>query len=398
MWRGRAGLQALAGMRQDRHMDTHRALPALPAAPARQWDVFCQVIDNLGDIGVCWRLCADLVTRGQSVRLWIDRPEALTWMAPGALEGSVQGLQVLKWTRPLAPELVKGLPPGDVWVEAFGCDPAPECIAHLAQRIAAGAHAPTWINLEYLSAEAYVERSHRLPSPVMSGPLKGLSKQFYFPGFTPATGGLLREPGLLEQQADFEAARWLLAHGLPADAQRRVSLFCYEPPALQAVLGGAGEDSTPSHWLVTPGRAKAAVSRVQDAPVRAAPSHRLHDLPYLTQRDFDHLLWSCDLNFVRGEDSMVRALWAGKPFVWHIYPQHDNAHEAKLEAFLDWMQAPESLRRFHQVWNGVSSDGNAWPGWTVIDGWRACVLAARQRLLVQPDLTSQLLSLLQEKH
>ena len=72
-------------------------------------------------------------------------------------------------------------------------------------------------------------------------------------------------------------------------------------------------------------------------------------LPALTQIDYDHLLWACDLNFVRGEDSLVRALWAGRPFIWHIYPQDDGAHAAKLEAFLDWLQAPDSLRQFHRA-------------------------------------------------
>jgi uncharacterized repeat protein (TIGR03837 family) len=122
------------------------------------------------------------------------------------------------------------------------------------------------------------------------------------------------------------------------------------------------------------------------------PACRLHTMQPLPQREFDHLLWACDLNFVRGEDSLVRALWAGQPFVWQIYPQHDNAHHAKLDAFLDWLDAPASLRRFHHQWNGiVSAESGAWPGWAVIDGWRGCVRAARERLLAQPDLSQQLI-------
>ena len=76
---------------------------------------------------------------------------------------------------------------------------------------------------------------------------------------------------------------------------------------------------------------------------------------WLQQPDFDHLLWAGDLNFVRGEDSLVRALWAGAPFVWQIYPQDDGAHHVKLEAFLDWLGAPPSLRQFHRSWNGFGS-------------------------------------------
>ena len=105
-----------------------------------QWDIFCRVIDNLGDIGVCWRLCADLAVRGESVRLWIDVPDDLGWMAPGALEGRWPGVEVVHWTSPLPPALPESLPAADVWVEAFGCDPATECLDALAQRI--GRHEP----------------------------------------------------------------------------------------------------------------------------------------------------------------------------------------------------------------------------------------------------------------
>ena len=356
------------------------------------WDVFCRVIDNLGDIGVCWRFCLNLAERGQSVRLWIDAPDALAWMAPGALEGDVPHITVYRWTEPLATESIQNARPADVWVEAFGCDPAAEWLIWLAQRMAAGHPQPIWLNLEYMSAESYVERCHTLPSPIFTGPLRGLTKWFFYPGFTSTTGGLLREIDLQHRQQAFEASRWLRKHQLPSDGDvRRIGLFCYEPPPLQQVLSEVQTDPTPSTWLVTHGRAAQAMAHVQTECA-------VHHLPPLTQTDFDHLLWSCDLNFVRGEDSLVRALWAGQPFVWHIYPQHDNAHHAKLEAFLNWLDAPPSLRQFHRLWNGVTPpDGAAWPGWAVIETWRSCALAARDRLLAQPDLASQLLEFTAKK-
>jgi len=340
-------------------------------------------------------LCADLAARGQTVRLWIDEPGALHWMAPGALEGRMQGVRVLHWTAPLAPDLLSAVPPADVWVETFGCRPPPEAQTHRAAAIAAGGSAPVWINLEYLSAEAYVECSHRLPSLVSSGPLRGVGQWFFYPGFTAATGGLLREADLATRQTAFNANQWLATQGLAPGTQRRASLFCYEPAALPALLQQAGQD-TASDWLVTTGRATEAVSAAQAQGLDSGRA-ALHRLPRLTQRDFDHLLWACDLNFVRGEDSLVRALWAGQPFVWQIYPQHDGAHQAKLEAFLDWLQAPDSLRVFHRIWNGITPAQPVWPGWEVVDRWRDCVLAARARLLAQPDLTRQLLEFVAEK-
>ena len=59
------------------------------------WDIFCKVIDNHGDIGVCWRLATQLAARGHEVRLWVDDAAALDWMAPGGHDR----VQVLAWKR-----------------------------------------------------------------------------------------------------------------------------------------------------------------------------------------------------------------------------------------------------------------------------------------------------------
>lgn len=363
--------------------------------PHLTWEVFCHVVDNLGDIGVCWRFCADLAARGQTVRLWIDQPADLGWMVPGALEGQVPQVQVLHWTEPLAPGLLDSLPLADVWIETFGCHPPPDVLTHRDALIAHGQAAPVWVNLEYMSAETYVECSHRLPSLVSTGPMRGAGKWFFYPGFTHATGGLLRETDLPDRQVGFNASAWLGSHGLPDADRPRASLFCYEPEALPTLLQQAGDDLG-SDWLITAGRAGDAVNAALASGLNTG-SALLHGLPRLTQRDYDHLLWSCDLNFVRGEDSLVRALWAGKPFVWHIYPQHDNAHHAKLDAFLDWLQAPASLRAMHHAWNGMGPSSAIWPGWKAVRGWRDCVLAARSRLLAQAPLSQQLLEFVLEK-
>jgi uncharacterized repeat protein (TIGR03837 family) len=343
------------------------------------WDIFCKVIDNHGDIGVCWRVAAELAARGERIRLWVDDPSALAWMAP---QGHA-GVQVVHWTQ--APPQVE---PGDVVVEAFGCDPPPAFVAALAAKSAARGRQPPWINLEYLSAEPYVERSHGLPSPVMDGPAKGLTKQFFYPGFTARTGGLLREQDLASRQAAFDPASWRAALGIrAAPGTRLASLFCYEPAALPQWLAQLAQGPVPTLLLVTAGRAQRAVA---SALAGVPPTGRLavHQLPLLSQRDYDHLLWSCDLNFVRGEDSLVRALWAAKPFIWHIYPQDDGAHQAKLDAFLDWLQAPSSLRQFHGVWNGLGT-GPLPPA--EMDAWAATAELARTRALQLPELAAGLL-------
>lgn len=351
------------------------------------WDIFCRVIDNYGDIGVCWRLAVGLAARGERVRLWVDDASALRWMAP---EGA-RGVEVRPWTQPIQAD---GLTAGDILVEAFGCEVAPEFIAAYAQNTRSTGRNAVWINLEYLSAEGFVERSHGLPSPVMSGPGAGLVKRFFYPGFTKGTGGLLREPDLADRQGRFDRAAWLQQLEIGFQGERLISLFCYEPPALGALLDQLGADTQATRLLVTAGRATAAVRACVEDKYRAQPAWNRRQtlsfsyLPTLTQRDFDHLLWACDLNFVRGEDSLVRALWANKPFVWQIYPQHDDAHHSKLEAFLTVLNASPSLRAFHHVWNGVRQAASP-P--LALSQWQETVSAMRTLQLQRDDLVTQIM-------
>jgi uncharacterized repeat protein (TIGR03837 family) len=347
------------------------AMPPRQPSPARQWDLFCRVVDNLGDVGVCWRLARDLASRGEQVRLVIDDASALAWMAPGG----APGVQVLPWPGPAVP--------GDVVVEALGCDPPPAFVAAMARR----PPAPVWINLEYLSAEAFVERSHGLPSPQRNG----LVKWFYFPGFTPRTGGLLREPGLMAARAAFDGPAWLASRGIAAQpGERVVSLFCYDNPAVPALLARLAHE--PTLLLLTPGPAQRQVGA-------APPGVRVVRLPWLTQPDFDRLLWACALNFVRGEDSLVRAVWAGAPFVWQAYPQRDGAHTAKVQALLAAMAAAPDVAALWRAWNGIGDAAGAdrpgalpsLPALPALQPWRDAVGAWRQSLLGQADLGTALL-------
>ena len=342
----------------------------MPATPALTWDLYCRVIDNLGDAGVCWRLAANLAAQGQRVRLVIDDAAPLAFMAPlGA-----PGVSVHAWPGPQ-------VAPGDVVIEAFGCDPPTERVAAMALQ----ARPPVWLNVEYLSAESYVERSHGLPSPQRNG----LTKWFFYPGFTPRTGGLLREAGLIEGRRSFDRQAWLAAHGLALrNGERVVTLFCYDNPALPALLDALANQAT--LLLLTPGHAQAQVAALM-ATRPPHPGLRTHALPWLDQPGFDHLLWSGDLNFVRGEDSLVRALWAGAPFVWQLYPQHDGAHFQKLSAMVAWLQLPADVAALWRVWNGQPGIGwQGLPGPAVWADWQTTVDAARERLLAQVDLACQL--------
>lgn len=361
------------------------ALP-LPPCPdtshVRSWDIFCRVIDNHGDLGVCWRLSADLAQRGHAVRLWVDDASALTWMAPHTERPKVE---VLRWE-----DHVNMHQPNDVVIEAFGCA-LPEAVEQqLAQ------HPKTvWLNLEYLSAEDYVERHHGLPSPVMHGPAKGATKWFFYPGLTEGSGGLLREPDLQQRQLQFQKAAWLtqwITQKEKRNDERYIALFCYEPEPLRAWLQQLAHDPTPTCLLVTAGRAQQAVQAVLPQIDRGNDALHIEWLPYLSQTDFDHLLWACDINMVRGEDSLVRAIWAGQPWVWHIYPQDDLAHHHKLQALCDRLAMPQDLQAFQRRWNGVSDEPLSALTPDTLARWTDWSQATKRVLQAQNDLASQLIA------
>ena len=293
-------------------------------------DIFCAVIDNLGDAGVCWRLARQLaVEHGWRVRLWIDDPAPIDGFAPGQAFVAVR-----KWDGDCA-----GVAPADIVIEAFACALPPAYVAAMAAR----RPAPVWLNLEYLSAEDWVAGCHGLPSP-----RHGLNKYFFFPGFAPGTGGLLRE-------GDFAAP--------PApsfDGQLEISQFCYDNPQLPALLAAWRDGGRPIRCQVCAGLPNAQIAAWLGMPLPPGSTAErgnltLTALPFLTQPDYDALLARCHLNFVRGEDSFVRAQWTERPFVWQIYPQADGAHFAKLDAFLARYTGNAAAHAFFRAWNGAGS-------------------------------------------
>lgn len=364
-----------------------------------RWDIFCRVIDNYGDIGVCWRLARQLVAEhGLQVRLWLDDLPSLQRLCPEADpqrdSQHLAGVEIRRWREPFP-----DIEPADVIIEAFGC-PLPESyVAAMAQRPAR----PCWINLEYLSAEAWVEDYHGLPSP---HPRLPLTKRFWFPGFTPASGGLLREHDLLArrqaQQAQPQALRqWLRLPPAAAD-EALVSLFCYASAPVADLLAAWAAAPTPVRCLLPEGAATAQAAGFFGRPeLHAGDVLRrgmltLHAWPFLRQEDYDRLLWACDVNFVRGEDSFVRAQWAARPLVWQPYVQEQEVHHAKLDAFLDRYcagldtETAAALRALHGAWNGTGGRLD-WPAfWSRRTFLQAHAAAWAGQLAAQPDLASKL--------
>jgi len=316
------------------------------------------VIDNYGDIGVCWRLARQLAQPPWSrrVRLWVDDLARCHALVPGVQPEQAQqchdGVEVRHWTH--APTATT---PAEVVIEAFGCNPPADFVrAMTADTI--------WINLEYLSAEAWIEDCHGLPSPQPGG----LNKWFFFPGFTPRTGGLLRATNWRTQcttwQADPRKRETLLQSLRVPDTTlttlrqgaRQVLLFCYPHAPVAALLQGLRADATPSVVLACPGSVNAACKAlVRDSHVFIC------ELPFVAQTMFDALLHTSDLNCVRGEDSVVQALWAGRPLLWHIYPQAENTHLDKLNAWLERAPYPAQVAQLTRHWNAATSQTTSEP-------------------------------------
>jgi uncharacterized repeat protein (TIGR03837 family) len=356
------------------------------------WDIFCNVVDNYGDIGIAWRLARGLVREhGMAVRLWVDdlRVFQRIWPAidPDAAEQSCEGVTVCAWRSPFAPA-----GPARVVIDAFGCSLPESYLAAMGEQ----SPPPVWINLEYLSAEPWVAEHHGLPSP---HPRLPLTRYFFFPGYTPDTGGLLAEADLAERREAFLAAGtpdfWRrFGLGARRPDELRVSLFAYENPALSDLLDAWAADARPLTCLVPEGRvipqlaAWLGVAGLQAGDVHRRGALQLCILPFLDQDDYDHLLWACGLNFVRGEDSCVRAQWAARPLVWQAYPQADEAHWDKTNALLAHYTegldgaAARAVSGMWRHWNGMPAADNVAACWAA---WRARQAALERHAVAWSD-------------
>ena len=375
----------------------------------RRWDIFCTVVDNFGDIGVCWRLAKQLTQdHNQKVRLWVDDLLCFSCIAPEVnaeiQQQNVQSIEVCHWQT-----VFPNAEPADVVIEAFACELPDVYIAAMVRKN----KRPVWINLEYLSAEPWVAQYHGLPSPHPRFPL---SKTFFFPGFVKGTGGLLREKNLLTQREVFDGVAkrlFLDQKGLcecRAD-EIRIALFCYDSAPIENLIGLLSESLNPVLLIVPQGRVAdriVAILSYAALPHDSIIKHKqltVQIVPFMAQNDYDRLLWSCDVNFVRGEDSFVRAQWAGNPFIWNIYPQAEGVHWKKLDAFLDLytVDMPPGMaiavREMWFCWNdGKALNATVWMNFLAL---RESLMQHNKKwikqLLEQDDLVSSLVQFVENQ-
>ena len=320
------------------------------------WDIFCKVVDNFGDIGICWRLAQQLQhEHGLQIRLWVDDLDSAQKIIPSLNinlnQQIIDDIVVKKWHADA--DFTQA---ADVVIEGFACDLPNAYLACMAQRQS------KWVNLEYLSAEAWVDDFHAKPSPKPDG----LIRYFYFPGFTEKTGGLIRTPDifynnqLLANDVQLQDVFWENLR-LANHSCLKISLFCYPFAPVQQLLLAMAQSAQPVHCYISDSNIFAQVAQffnqasIHVGQMLVQQNLTLHVLPFLSQADYDNLLAACDLNFVRGEDSWIRAIWAGKPFIWQPYIQDENAHMVKLNAFLDLFYVQYDQKQLtskaHEYWS-----------------------------------------------
>ena len=179
-------------------------------------DIFCHVIDNYGDAGVVYRFAKEclLARPGLRIRVFIDDVKPLHDMVPGIdpvkTMQELDGVAFNSWDI-ITEDLVKEIGTADILVEAFACF-IPDMVLETASR------RPTVIiNLEYFSAEPWIEGYHLKESLVGRGALK---KYYFMPGLTPASGGVIidtrmeRARGVVNQNRVEYFAELLEKYGL----------------------------------------------------------------------------------------------------------------------------------------------------------------------------------------
>jgi uncharacterized repeat protein (TIGR03837 family) len=337
-----------------------------------RWDIFCTIVDNLGDVGFSWRLARQLVNEHElEVRLWVD-DLAIFSQIESAIDVDedqqwLQGVEICYWRESFA-----RIEPADVVIETFACTLPDNYILAMADL----PQQPVWINLEYLSAENWTLDCHCLPSLHPHLPLK---KYFFFPGFVEGTGGLLLEKNLLPARVAFNnTSQDIFWQELGLQSRRKgelcISLFCYDDAPIEELLSAWVISDVPMRVLVPQHSVNNAIGMFFGVDLSTAgqvlQSGKLQVciIPFLAQDKYDQLLWACDINFVRGEDSFVRAQWAARVFIWNIYPQAEQSHRLKLEAYLSLYterMSPEMSAAVFSLWNAWNSNGQMINAWSV---------------------------------
>lgn len=292
--------------------------------------IFCNVIDNFGDAGFCLRLARDL-SHLYKVELLCDNLETLNKIKE-KLEIN-DNLKILKW-----PQNNNDYHLTDIIIEAFSCRLPKFCYEKIKEKGA------LVIELEYLTAERFAEECHGLKSFT-----NGIESYFFFPGFTNKTGGVIIEKELIDfnyQSNNLNKNKFF------------INIFSYKTAPLKKFFKILFRCKKNFEINVFEGLAQDCLNESLSLNLGVEENIKINNcnikiLKMVPQSKFDELLFKADLNLVRGEDSIVRAMLSGKPFLWNIYPQSEDAHKEKLKALFarmrDHIQDSNNINRIEDI-------------------------------------------------
>ncbi len=265
------------------------------------WHIFAKVIDNYGDMSIAWRLASGLVDYGQKVTLFIEKKEDIEPILK--LQPNIS-FKVKSFNEALAEiDKVNNI------ISVFDVPLPPDYLDNIQ-------HPSNLFIYEYLSAESWVKEFHMKPSLTENS---FINKRYFYPGFNDKTGGLLRERDYsneesadhikgMEQGSHFQASFFYYSH----TSHESVEVIKKLKPDFKALILDElieFQDLKKETWV--------------------------EGFMMMAFDDYDRLLQSSNLNFVRGEDSLTRAIFCGRPFIWQPYAQENDHQLVKLEAFIN---------------------------------------------------------------
>lgn len=313
----------------------------------RKMDIFCQVIDNFGDVGVVYRLANQLKGR-YKIRVFIDCLRELVLLNPRVnMEKDIQLVEGIEFiTYDYLKKKWESINPHEIIIEAFGCE------IHQGYYTKAKENSRLLINLEYLSSEEWTLGFHGVESLIGA---KTLKKFFYIPGLLSGSGGVLFDREKLERMKNIspQERERLLDYYLKnfprelREGKKIGTVFSYEKnfeKLLETLSCQEGETILLLMGEKTQNSVREILKKIREERFEGELEERnniiryknifIECYPFIPQEEYDELILLTDFNFVRGEDSFVRAVLSGVPFLWHIYFQEEGVHMEKLRGFL----------------------------------------------------------------
>ncbi len=302
-------------------------------------DIFCEIIDNFGDIGVVYRISKELKKIFQNVRIRIvlNRIEEFKAINKKVKDTDYQEIDgLICVTEKYVKDNIKTFGVSDVFIEAFGCNVPEEYVKQAKE------NSKLWINLEYLSGEKWIEDFHLCQSLIDS---KILKKIFFMPGFSEKSGGVIIDSGFLERMKYGKENRDEVFKKYFKDLDLKDkfigTVFSYEKNfenlletlknyEKETVLLLMGEKTQKSFSEIL----KKNLTEDYGNIVKYGKITMVYS-DFFSQEEYEEIISASDFNFTRGEDSFVRGIVLGKPFMWHIYLQEEKAHMDKIKAFTE---------------------------------------------------------------